>query len=112
MINNRNFCLSQSGLGTLEATAAILSQVSGGSEGPLLHHLEELARKDQEVSQLRREKRQLETTMREVQMAALNRQQAQQDKIERLEEEAERYAIFLIKFICADIFFSPPKTMT
>nr|XP_027212747.1 GRIP and coiled-coil domain-containing protein 1-like [Penaeus vannamei] len=82
---------AQSGLGTLEATAAILSQVSGGSEGPLLHHLEELARKDQEVSQLRREKRQLETTMREVQMAALNRQQAQQDKIERLEEEAERY---------------------
>lgn len=108
MISNRKFYLSQSGLGTLEATAAILSQVSGGSEGPLLHHLEELARKDQEVSQLRREKRQLETTMREVQMAALNRQQAQQDKIERLEEEAERYAIFLIKFICAKtLFFSP-----
>ncbi|XP_042888482.1 GRIP and coiled-coil domain-containing protein 1-like isoform X2 [Penaeus japonicus] len=82
---------TQSGLGTLEATAAILSQVSGGSEGPLLHHLEELARKDQEVSQLRREKRLLETTMREVQMAALNRQQAQQDRIELLEEETERY---------------------
>lgn len=81
----------QSGLGTLEATAALLSQVSGGSEGPLLHHLEELARKDQEVSQLRREKRQLETTMREVQMAAIVRQQAQQDTIEALEEEAERH---------------------
>lgn len=83
-------CFSQSGLGTLEVTAALLSQVSGGSEGPLLHHLEELARKDQEISQLRREKRQLETTMREVQMAAIVRQQAQQDTIEALEEEAER----------------------
>ena len=83
--------LLQSGLGSLEATAALLSQVSGGGEGPLLHHLEELARKDQEVSQLRREKRQLETTMREVQMAAIVRQQAQQDAIEALEEEAERW---------------------
>lgn len=82
--------LLQNGLSTLEATAALLSQVSGGSEGPLLHHLEELARKDQEISQLMREKRQLETTMREVQMAAIVRQQAQQDTIEALEEEAGR----------------------
>ncbi|KAG0722611.1 GRIP and coiled-coil domain-containing protein 1 [Chionoecetes opilio] len=80
-----------SGLGTLEATAALLSRVSGGSDGPLLHHLEELARKDQEISQLHREKRQLETTMREVQMAAIVRQQAQQDAMEALEEEAERH---------------------
>ncbi|KAK4326785.1 hypothetical protein Pmani_002712 [Petrolisthes manimaculis] len=79
------------GVGSLEATAALLSQVSGGSEGPLLHHLEELARRDQEVAQLRRDKRQLETTMREVQMAAIVRQQAQQDTIEALQEEAERH---------------------
>ncbi|XP_042225380.1 GRIP and coiled-coil domain-containing protein 1-like isoform X2 [Homarus americanus] len=83
--------LRQSNIGSLEATAALLSQVSGGNEGPLLHHLEELARKDQEISHFRREKRQLETTMREVQMAALVRQQAQQDTIEALEEEAERH---------------------
>lgn len=97
----------QNGLGTLEATAAILSQVSGGNEGPLLHHLEELARKDQEISLLRREKRQLETTMREVQMAALNRQQAQQDKIENLEEEVERYVHKIMIAYCgysANIF--------
>lgn len=74
----------------MEATAALLSQVSGGSEGPLLHHLEELARRDQEVAQLKRDKRQLETTMREVQMAAIVRQQAQQDTIEALQEETER----------------------
>lgn len=90
-LHKRDKTPPQSGLGTLEATAALLSQVSGGSEGPLLHHLEELARKDQEISQLRREKRQLETTMREVQMAAIVRQQAQQDTIEALEEEAERH---------------------
>lgn len=82
---------SQNGLGSYEAAAALLTQVSGGSEGPLLHHLEELARKDQEISQLRREKKHVETTMREVQMAALVRQQAQQDTIEVLEEEVERY---------------------
>lgn len=81
---------TQSGLGSYEAAAALLSQVSGVSDGPLLHHLEELARKDQEISQLRREKKQLETTMREIQMAALDRQQAQQDTIEALEEETER----------------------
>ncbi|KAK8406868.1 hypothetical protein O3P69_007429 [Scylla paramamosain] len=90
-LHKKNKAPPQSGLGSLEATAALLSQVSGGSEGPLLHHLEELARKDQEISQLRREKRQLETTMREVQMAAIVRQQAQQDTIEALEEEAERH---------------------
>lgn len=82
---------SQNGLGSYEAAAALLTQVSGGSEGPLLHHLEELARKDQEISQLRREKKHVETTMREIQMAALVRQQAQQDTIEVLEEEVERY---------------------
>ncbi|KAK7073872.1 GRIP domain [Halocaridina rubra] len=82
---------TQSGLSSYEAAAALLSQVSGGSEGPLLHHLEELARKDQEIVQLRREKKQVETTMREVQMAALVRQQAQQDSIEALEDEVERY---------------------
>ncbi|XP_064083212.1 GRIP and coiled-coil domain-containing protein 1-like [Macrobrachium nipponense] len=82
---------SQNGLGSYEAAAALLTQVSGGSEGPLLHHLEELARKDQEISQLRKEKKRVETTMREVQMAALVRKQAQQDTIEALEEEVERY---------------------
>ncbi|CAL4120377.1 unnamed protein product, partial [Meganyctiphanes norvegica] len=56
----------QGGLGSLEATAALLSHVSGGSDGPLLHHLEELARKDKDIIQLRREKRECETTMREV----------------------------------------------
>lgn len=85
------YCLQNGGVGSLEATAALLSQVSGGSEGPLLHHLEELARRDQEVAQLKRDKRQLETTMREVQMAAIVRQQAQQDTIEALQEEAERW---------------------
>lgn len=90
-LHEREKAPPQNGIGSLEATAALLSQVSGGSEGPLLHHLEELARKDQEISQLRREKRQLETTMREVQMAALVRQQAQQDTIEALEEESERH---------------------
>lgn len=84
------YCIQNGGVGSLEATAALLSQVSGGSEGPLLHHLEELARRDQEVAQLKRDKRQLETTMREVQMAAIVRQQAQQDTIETLQEEAER----------------------
>lgn len=90
-LHERDKTPPQNGLGSLEATAALLSQVSGGSEGPLLHHLEELARKDQEISQLRREKRQLEATMREVQMAALVRQQAHQDAIEVLEEEVERH---------------------
>ncbi|KAG7167281.1 GRIP and coiled-coil domain-containing protein 1-like [Homarus americanus] len=90
-LHERDKTPPQSNIGSLEATAALLSQVSGGNEGPLLHHLEELARKDQEISHFRREKRQLETTMREVQMAALVRQQAQQDTIEALEEEAERH---------------------
>nr|XP_045625686.1 GRIP and coiled-coil domain-containing protein 1-like isoform X1 [Procambarus clarkii]XP_045625687.1 GRIP and coiled-coil domain-containing protein 1-like isoform X1 [Procambarus clarkii]XP_045625688.1 GRIP and coiled-coil domain-containing protein 1-like isoform X1 [Procambarus clarkii] len=90
-LHERNKSPPQNGVGSLEATAALLSQVSGGSEGPLLHHLEELARKHQEISQLRREKRQLETTMREVQMAALVRQQAHQDAIEALEEKVERH---------------------
>lgn len=81
---------SQGGLGSLEATAALLSHVSGGSDGPLLHHLEDLARKEKNIIQLRRDKRECETTMREVQMAALMRQQAMQDTIEALQEETER----------------------
>ncbi|XP_076062611.1 GRIP and coiled-coil domain-containing protein 1-like [Oratosquilla oratoria] len=79
--------------GTMEAAAALLSKVgaSGGTEGPLLHHLEELARKEMEINQLRKEKRQTESTMRELQMAALVKQQTYQDTIEMLQEQVERH---------------------
>ena len=69
----------------------MLSQVgAGGADGPLLHHFEESARKDMEISHLRREKRELEKSMRDVQLAAVTKQEHLQDKMEFIQAEVER----------------------
>ncbi|KAL7643999.1 UNVERIFIED_CONTAM: hypothetical protein RMT77_006012 [Armadillidium vulgare] len=71
--------------------AALLSQVNtGGSDGPLLHHFEDLARKELEVNKLRKEKNQLEKSMRDIQMNMIEKQQIMQDTIDDLMEEVER----------------------
>lgn len=71
--------------------AALLSQVNaGGADGPLLHHLEDLARKELEVSQLRKDKIQLEKSMRDIHMIMVEKQQVMQDTIDDLKDELER----------------------
>lgn len=77
--------------------AALLSQVNtGGTEGPLLHHMEELARKELELSELRKHKIQLEKTMREIQMNSIEKQEHFQDEIDLLQQQVERYVYVVI----------------
>ena len=60
---------------------SVIYQIQVGSSsgnGPLLHHLEDLARKELEVSKLRKEKIMLEKSMRDINMVMVEKQQMMQ----------------------------------
>lgn len=64
---------------------------TGGGESPhMLHYAHELARRDVEISNLRKAKHQLESTLREQQRAATTNDEHHQEKINELKEEVAR----------------------
>ena len=56
----------------------------------MLHHVEELQRREMEVSRLQHEKMQLENAVREVQHSALEKRMLQEDRLQHLEMQLER----------------------
>ncbi|XP_066993533.2 GRIP and coiled-coil domain-containing protein 1 isoform X2 [Anabrus simplex] len=72
-----------------------LSQFSlgptGGGESPhMLHYAHELARRDVEISTLRKTNHKLETTVRELQRLSTTEQERHQDRVNELNEEIAR----------------------
>lgn len=64
---------------------------TGCGESPhMLHYAHELARRDVEISNLRKAKHQLEGTFRELQRAATTKEEQDQEKINELKEEVAR----------------------
>ncbi|XP_043231098.1 GRIP and coiled-coil domain-containing protein 1-like [Amphibalanus amphitrite] len=73
------------------AVSASLSQLGlERHEGQMLHYMQEVARKDKEISNLRRTKHQLESTMRQLQNKMLEREEVLQDEAETLREKIRR----------------------
>uniref|UniRef100_A0A2P2HZ50 GRIP and coiled-coil domain-containing protein 1-like n=1 Tax=Hirondellea gigas TaxID=1518452 RepID=A0A2P2HZ50_9CRUS len=75
--------------------AALLCSTSiaaAGRSGPLLHHVEELQRREQQVASLQQEKRQLQQALREMQHAALEKRMQQEDRLDQLEMQLERHS--------------------
>jgi hypothetical protein len=61
---------------------------TGGGESPhMLHYAHELARRDVEISNLRKAKHWLESDFRELQRAATTVEEHHQEKINELKEE-------------------------
>ncbi|XP_037072632.1 GRIP and coiled-coil domain-containing protein 1-like [Pollicipes pollicipes] len=56
----------------------------------MLHYMQEVARKDKEISNLRRSKHQLESTMRQLQNKMLEREEHLQDEAEVLRDKIRR----------------------
>ncbi|KAF0300751.1 GRIP and coiled-coil domain-containing protein 1 [Amphibalanus amphitrite] len=74
------------------AVSASLSQLGlERHEGQMLHYMQEVARKDKEISNLRRTKHQLESTMRQLQNKMLEREEVLQDEAETLREKIRRH---------------------
>ena len=67
------------------------STAAAARSGPLLHHVQELQRMQQDVSLLQQEKRQLELAVREVQHASLEKRLQQEDRLASLEMQLERF---------------------
>ena len=64
---------------------------SGSGESPhMLHYAHELARRDVEISNLRKAKHQLECALRELQRAAATQEDQHQEQTDELREEVER----------------------
>eukprot|EP00092_Neocalanus_flemingeri_P033935 GFUD01036901.1.p1 GENE.GFUD01036901.1~~GFUD01036901.1.p1 ORF type:complete len:718 (+),score=219.33 GFUD01036901.1:58-2154(+) len=61
-----------------------------GSSGPPLHYVQELARKEVEIKELRAQKYQSETGLREIQLNMSTKEEKYQDKIEDLEENVRK----------------------
>jgi len=61
-----------------------------GEVQPPLHYVQELARKEVEIKELRRQQYQTETTLRELQLSKVTREEKYQDQIEELEENMVR----------------------
>ena len=72
----------------LLSRTALLSGTPG--ETTLLHFAQEQARKDVEINALRKQKHSLETALREIQHAALLKEQQQCDQVDLLKEEVRR----------------------
>jgi hypothetical protein len=64
---------------------------AGGVESPhMLHYAHELARRDVEISNLRKAKHQLESTFRKLQRAAIIEEEKHQENTNQLKEEVAR----------------------
>jgi hypothetical protein len=64
---------------------------TGGGESPhMLHYAHELARRDVEISNLRKAKHQLESAFRKLQRAAIIEEEKHQENINELKEEVAR----------------------
>jgi len=61
-----------------------------GSSGPPLHYVQELARKEVEIKELRAQQYQAETGLREVQLNMSAKEEKYQDKIEELEDTVRK----------------------
>jgi len=61
-----------------------------GSSGPPLHYVQELARKEVEIKDLRAYQYQSETSLREIQLNMSSKEERYQDKIEDLEETVRK----------------------
>merc|ERR1719206_1212703 len=61
-----------------------------GSSGPPLHYVQELARKEVEIKELRAQQYQAETSLREIQLNMSAKEERYQDKIEELEETVRK----------------------
>ncbi|KAK6183466.1 hypothetical protein SNE40_010943 [Patella caerulea] len=69
-----------------EAVTRLLFKNSAHEETTLLHFAEEQARKNVEIASLRKQKRQLETSLRELQLAVSGKEEKLHDEIESLKE--------------------------
>ncbi|XP_050407159.1 GRIP and coiled-coil domain-containing protein 1 [Patella vulgata] len=69
-----------------EAVSRLLFKNSAHEETTLLHFAEEQARKNVEIASLRKQKRQLETSLRELQLAVSGKEEKLHDEIESLKE--------------------------
>jgi len=67
-----------------------LGPTNGGESPHMLHYAHELARRDVEISNLRKAKHQLESRFRELQRAATTEAEQHQEKISQLREEVAR----------------------
>jgi predicted RNase H-like nuclease (RuvC/YqgF family) len=67
-----------------------LGPTNGGESPHMLHYAHELARRDVEISNLRKAKHQLESRFRELQRAATTEEERHQEKISQLSEEVAR----------------------
>lgn len=73
---------------------------TGGGERPhMLHYAHELARRDVEISNLRKAKHHLESAFRELQRAATTEEEHHQEKTKELKEEVARLTEPYISFI-------------
>jgi len=61
-----------------------------GSSGPPLHYVQELARKEVEIKELRSQQYQAETGLREIQLNMSTKEEKYQDKIEELEDTVRK----------------------
>jgi len=61
-----------------------------GSSGPPLHYVQELARKEVEIKDLRAQQYQAETSLREIQLNMSAKEERYQDKIEELEDTVRK----------------------
>jgi len=65
-------------------------QQQEGSSGPPLHYVQELARKEVEIKELRAHQYQAETSLREIQLNMSTKEERYQDKIEELEDTVRK----------------------
>jgi len=70
-----------------------LGPTNGGESPHMLHYAHELARRDVEISNLRKSKHHLESRFRELQRAAATEEEQYQEKISQLREEVARLII-------------------
>ncbi|KAF2358460.1 GRIP domain [Trinorchestia longiramus] len=71
--------------------ALVNTTTTAARSGPLLHHIEELQRREQEIVSLQQEKRQLQQAVREVQQSALEKRLQHEDRLAHLEMQLERF---------------------
>jgi hypothetical protein len=90
-----------------------LGPTNSGESPHMLHYAHELARRDVEISNLRKAKHQLESRFRELQRAATTEDEKYQEKISQLKEEVERLVTVKLQFStpCHLSLNSPGRTV-
>jgi len=88
-------------LSKLDGVIRGLGPTNGGESPHMLHYAHELARRDVEISNLRKAKHQLESRFRELQRAATTGEEQYQEKISQLREEVARLVVMKLHFSTA-----------